>query len=99
MRQSVIELGLKNVTVEHGRIQSYHAERAPMIVMSRAFAPLQEALEILADVCHPSGQVMIMLGLKPSTLPTADTIKTIINHEIAVPGLESQRHLLVAKQQ
>ncbi len=99
MRQSVIELGLKNVTVEHGRIQSYHAEQAPMIVMSRAFAPLQEALEILADVCHPSGQVMIMLGLKPSTLPTADTIKTIINHEIAVPGLESQRHLLVAKQQ
>jgi 16S rRNA (guanine527-N7)-methyltransferase len=99
MRQSVIELGLKNVTVEHGRIQSYHAEQAPMIVMSRAFAPLQEALEILADVCHSRGQVMIMLGLKPSTLPTADTIKTIINHEIAVPGLESQRHLLVAKQQ
>jgi 16S rRNA (guanine527-N7)-methyltransferase len=98
MRQSAIELGLKNVTVEHGRIQSYRAEQAPMIVMSRAFAPLQEALEILADVCHPSGQVMIMLGLKPSTLPTADTIKTIINHEIAVPGLESQRHLLVAKQ-
>ena len=98
MRQSAIELGLKNVTVEHGRIQSYRSEQAPMIVMSRAFAPLQEALEILADVCHPSGQVMIMLGLKPSTLPTADTIKTIINHEIAIPGLESQRHLLVAKQ-
>ena len=98
MRQATIELGLQNVSVQHGRIQSYSAPQAPMIVMSRAFAPLQQALEILADVCHPTGQVMIMLGLKPSTLPTAEKIKTIINHEIAIPGLASQRHLLVAKQ-
>jgi len=64
--------------------------------MSRAFAPAQEALEILADVCHPAGQVMIMLGLKPSTLPQAASINSIINHEVVVPGLVSQRHLLVA---
>jgi len=96
MRQSVIELGLQNVTVEHGRIEAYVPRQTAMIVMSRAFAPLPEALEILADVCHPAGQVMIMLGLKPSTLPQTESINTIINHEIAVPGLASQRHLLVA---
>ncbi len=96
MRQAVIELGLANVSVEHGRIESYHPHSAPMTVMARAFAPLQEAIKILAGVCHPAGQVMLMLGLKPSTLPSAESIKTIINHEIAVPGLDSQRHLLVA---
>jgi len=89
-------LGLQNVTVEHGRIEAYVPRQTAMIVMSRAFAPLPEALEILADVCHPAGQVMIMLGLKPSTLPQTESINTIINHEIAVPGLASQRHLLVA---
>jgi len=96
MRQSVIELGLENVMVEHGRIEAYSSRQTAMIVMSRAFAPAQEALEILADVCHPAGQVMIMLGLKPSTLPQAASINSIINHEVVVPGLVSQRHLLVA---
>lgn len=96
MRQASIELGLTNVCVEHRRIETYQPAEAPMIVLARAFAPLQDAIKILAQVCHPAGQVMLMLGLKPRTLPQAETLKTIINHQIAVPGLDSQRHLLVA---
>lgn len=96
MRQAVIELGLSNVTVEHGRIEAYQPDSAPMSVLARAFAPPQEAIKILAEVCHPGGQVMLMLGVEPDILPEDETIKTIIKHKIAVPELDSQRHLLVA---
>ena len=96
MRQTVIELELKNVQIEHTRIESYFPENKKNTVISRAFAPLEDALERLSKVCAQPGQILIMLGLEPKSLPDIAGINTMAIHSLSIPGLSSKRHLLVA---
>lgn len=96
MRQVAIELELKNIVVIHSRVQEYVARTSPRMVLSRAFAPLQEALELLAEQCASGGQVGIMLGEMPEQLPELPELNFTAKHKLAVPGLNSQRHLLLA---
>ena len=96
MRQAVIELKLDNVNVVQIRIEDYSSQPLPNIVLARAFAPLEEALKLLAAHCAQNGQVKIMLGMEPEQMPKLSGLTNMTNHEIIVPGLDSQRHLLVA---
>lgn len=96
MRQAAIELKLENVHVVHNRVQHYLSERLPKTVLARAFAPLEEALKLLAPHCDPEGQIKIMLGESPGKLAELPGLRYIANHKLVIPGLDSQRHLLVA---
>ncbi|MEM8844896.1 MAG: 16S rRNA (guanine(527)-N(7))-methyltransferase RsmG [Pseudomonadota bacterium] len=96
MRQVVIELKLSNVMVEQQRIEKYSSVPKPKIVLSRAFAPLEDALKLLSVHCASKGQVKIMLGTKPPQIPEVSDLTNIQSHEIVVPDLNSRRHLLVA---
>ena len=96
MRQVVMELKLTNVDIVQTRVENYQPAVAPNIVLSRAFAPLEKALEMLSTVCASQGQVQIMLGTKPDKLPTLDRIGEISIQSIQIPGLDSHRHLLIA---
>lgn len=96
MRQAAIELELKNIVVIHSRVQEYVTQTSPRMVLSRAFAPLQEALKLLAEQCVSGGQVGIMLGEMPEQLPELPELNFTAKHKLAVPGLNSQRHLLLA---
>jgi hypothetical protein len=40
--------------------------------------------------------VQIMLGMRPNELPTHSQVSEIQLHSITIPGLDSQRHLLIA---
>ena len=95
MRQACIELGLNNVEIVQSRIENYVTNTVYTTVLSRAFAPLGSAIVQLSNVCAPEGQVLIMLGAKPTQLPKIDGIKEMLIHTLAVPGLSSDRHLLV----
>ena len=94
MRQSVIELKLNNVEVVQTRLEHYFAHQT--LVLARAFAPLEEALEQLAKVCAEGGQILIMLGVKPTNLPRVAAISGMVMQPLSIPGLTCQRHLLIA---
>ena len=96
MRQVVMELNLTNVDIVQTRIEDYQPSEAPNTVLSRAFAPLDKALEMLAAVCAPHGQIQIMLGTKATPQPQITGIKDIYVHTLTVPDLYSDRHLLIA---
>ena len=96
MRQVVMELKLTNVDIVQIRVENYQPAVAPNIVLSRAFAPLDKALEMLSAVCAPQGQVQIMLGTQPDKLPELDCVGNISIQSIQIPGLNSHRHLLIA---
>ncbi len=96
MRQVCIELKLTNVEIVQSRIENYTVEHAYKTVVARAFAPLEKALSQLSNVCDEGGQINIMLGTVPETLPKIEGINYMAVHSIDVPGLSSDRHLLVA---
>ena len=96
MRQVVMDLKLTNVEIVQTRVERYYPGEAPKTVLSRAFAPLDKALKMLSAVCASQGQVQIMLGSLPNELPALDEINNIQVHSVTIPGLDSQRHLLIA---
>ena len=96
MRQAAIELELENIEVVHSRVQEYVARTPPKMLLSRAFAHLHEALQLLTEQCAPGGQVGIMLGEEPQHVPEISGLNFTTIHKLIVPGLNSQRHLLLA---
>lgn len=97
MRQAAIELNLSNIEIIHSRVENYRPEQAPRTVISRAFAPLEKALDILSGVCADGGQVLLMLGERAQNSTAQTAYKNIATHAIRVPGLQSQRHLVIAE--
>ena len=96
MRQACIELNLTNVEIVQTRIENFTASSDYKTVVSRAFAPLDSALEQLSKVCSDDGKITIMLGTAPQTVPKSEHFQEITIHKIDVPGLHSNRHILVA---
>lgn len=97
MRQAILQLKLSNVDVVQTRVEQYQAKLPANSVLSRAFAPLDKALDLLGQVCAPHGVVQIMLGTSPEQLPQSQYFPHIEVVPISVPGLSSERHLLIAQ--
>ncbi len=97
MRQAAIELNLSNIEIVHSRVENYQPNGTPSTVVSRAFAPFEKALDTLSTVCAEGGEVLLMLGERIQQLQTHSAYEEITTHAIRVPGLQSQRHLLVAR--
>ena len=96
MRQAAIELELSNTEIIHSRVEHYQPQQAPLTVVARAFAPFEKALDLLSPVCANGGQVLLMLGERSQYPVTHADYKNVKTQGIDVPGLHSQRHLLVA---
>ena len=94
MRQTVIELKLNNVELAQTRLEHYSAHQA--MVLARAFAPLEKALEQLAKACVEGGRILIMSGVKPARLPRVAAISGMLMQPLSIPGLTHQRHVLIA---
>lgn len=96
MRQVAIELKLTNIEIIHSRVEHYRPEQAPRTVVARAFAPFEKALDKLSTVCAQGGQVLLMLGERTQHSVDHAAYDDIVIHAVRVPGLQSQRHILVA---
>jgi len=96
MRQAVIELDLANVQVEQTRIEQYRPQTAPETIVCRAFAPTEKALKLLQPVVAEGGVIVVMLGQALKQLPTSPAFSEIISKQVNVPGLVSERNLLLA---
>jgi len=95
-RQAKIELGLENVAVVGGRVESLPGGQFEAVV-SRAFAELTDFVRLAGHLLVPGGRLYAMKGALPSDelgrLPRGWGVAECIR--LRVPALDAQRHLIV----
>lgn len=95
--QAKIELGLPNFNPRCARVEDVVAEPGMDAVISRAFAELADFVRGSAHLLAPGGRLFAMKGAYPedevARLPAGWRVERSI--ELAVPGLEARRHLLI----
>lgn len=95
--QAAIELGLKHVQVVASRVEAYRPAQRFDTVVTRAFAATDKILDLTGELCATDGKFLLMKGVVPeqelAVLPNAYQLEQIA--QLAVPGLEAQRHLVV----
>lgn len=99
IRQVIQELGLTNVTPVKSRVEEYQPEVGFDAVLSRAFASLEDMLSWCHHLPSPEGSFLALKGQYPeqelAQLPA--NIRLVACHELRVPELEGERHLLEFK--
>ena len=97
LQQAVIELGLKNVSVHHARVEAMPGQYAQ--ISSRAFAEIGLFISLTRHLLAPGGRWLAMKGVRPDdelkALPADITVEAII--PLTVPGLDAERHLIILK--
>ena len=97
LQQVVIQLGLKNVTVHHARVENLVGQFQQ--ISSRAFAELSLFVSLTKHLLAPEGAWLAMKGVFPDeellALPSdVQCVKTV---ELKVPELDAERHLIFLK--
>ncbi len=93
----VAELGLSNVVVETGRVETYQPREKFDTLFARAFASIPQLLQQAGHLCVRSGRILIWKGARPD-----EELRTIMDNRdlivevypITVPGLNASRHLV-----
>ncbi len=92
-------LNLNNVVVENQRVEQFQPAEKFQIVISRAFASLEDMTEGCAHLLKNDGVFMAMKGLYPADelLPLAGKVELAASYPLKVPDTEGERHLLILK--
>ena len=97
LQQAAIQLGLKNITVDHARVETLAGQYAQ--ISSRAFAELKLFVELTRHLLAPGGRWLAMKGVRPddeiAALPADIVVDQII--PLHVPGVDAERHLILLK--
>ena len=90
LRQAKIELALDNVDVHEGRAQAWRPQPLFDLVISRAFAALEDFVAACRHLVAPAGALAAMKGIAPEHVhPNCAVIR------LRVPLLDAQRHLVL----
>jgi len=90
LRQAAIELELGNVEVHEGRVEAWRPAALFNVVISRAFAALDEFIAACRHLVAQDGVLAAMRGAAPAALdPKCSLIR------LHVPLLKAQRHLVL----
>ncbi len=96
LKQTVYELGIKNVQVIHSRVQDFEKLSGYACILSRAFASIQDMVTWTEHLLAKDGQWLAMKGLNPkdeiSTLPI--NIEVCRTEAIELPNRTEERHLI-----
>lgn len=99
LQQTVIELGLSNVTVASGRVETIYDKKVD-VVTSRAFAELADFVALTKHLLNEHGYWAAMKGVYPyeeiEQLP--DDIEVITADKLHVPMLDAERHMVLMRQ-
>ncbi len=99
-QQAVIELGLHNVTVIAGRVEDIAETEKFDGIISRAFSEIALFTNLTQHLLADNGCWYVMKGIYPAqelvNLPAYVQVESA--HELTVPLLDAQRHLLVMKE-
>ncbi|WP_298451528.1 16S rRNA (guanine(527)-N(7))-methyltransferase RsmG [uncultured Marinobacter sp.] len=97
LNQCVLELGLKNVDVIHGRAEDCLPEQPFSQISSRAFTALDNLVAWCGELLANNGSFLAMKGQYPddevAALPAGWQVSS--RHSLSVPGAGGERHLLV----
>ena len=96
VQQAIIELGLKNASVQCVRIEDFQAPEKFDGIVSRAFTELGDFLRVTHRLLEPSGRWAAMKGWAEKELaglPDDCAVEKIV--ELKVPRLEAARSLVV----
>jgi len=95
--QAKAELGLDNVSVVTGRVETYQNVSGFDFITSRAFSDLKEFVTLTRHLLAPGGRWLAMKGLYPheeiAALP--DWVKLRDEHVLTIPHLDATRHLII----
>jgi 16S rRNA (guanine527-N7)-methyltransferase len=86
MRQAAIELNLDNLEVHEGRVENWLPQMKFPVVISRAFAELEQFISLCRHLVSPGGVLAAMVGARPR----GERCRIV---ELQVPGLDERRHL------
>lgn len=95
-------LGLDNMVVHQARVESFRVAEPFDMVLSRAFASLQDMVHGCRHLLAPGGRLLAMKGAHPTRELEAvgRECPEIAVYPLVVPGLGEQRHLVeIALQQ
>ena len=89
-------LRLDNMTVHHNRVESYRPAHGFDTVLSRAFASLADMVAGCRHLLTPDGCFLAMKGIYPDEEleSVAAVCQVQAVHQLSVPGLSEQRHLV-----
>ncbi len=97
LTQVKAELGLANVTVHTGRVESLQLDQPFDVITSRAFADLSDFVDWSGHLLATGGRFIAMKGVATSEetgrLPAA--WKVLDKMPLVVPGLKAERHLVI----
>ncbi|KPP96740.1 16S rRNA (guanine(527)-N(7))-methyltransferase RsmG [Marinobacter sp. HL-58] len=97
LTQCVLELGLRNVEVIHGRAETCNPAVRYQQISSRAFTALENLVAWCGHLLADEGEFLAMKGQFPddevAALPAGWQITS--RHSLSVPGSDGERHLLV----
>lgn len=96
-QQAKIELGLSNVAVHCGRVESLEAGKRFDAVISRAFSELPEFVRLAGALVADGGRLLAMKGVYPQAEIAAvpPEWRVVAAPVLSVPGLDAQRHLII----
>ncbi len=96
IQQAVIELGLKNVSVEQARVENWQVDKKFDAIISRAFASIYDFVTSSSKHLHQNGILYAMKGQYPKAemqyLPKGFIQKK--SHQLQVPHVDGERHLI-----
>ena len=97
--EAVRVLGLKNVSVQHKRVEQIeHDEQGFDLVVSRAFASLNDMIDITKHLLAKDGSWLAMKGqLHQQELDEVKEQYHIEPHVLDVPYLDGARHAVIIK--
>lgn len=94
--QVAVELGLKNITVEHKRAEDFYPQIRYEGVLTRAVSSIENIIRATDHLLLPQGKFWMMKGEYPkqelSVLGKDYKVLNII--KLNIPGLEEERHLI-----
>lgn len=99
IRQALLELGLKNVTAVQSRVEEYQPDEKFDVVLSRAFASLQDMLFWCKHLPNEAGHFLALKGQFPEqeVAQLDEDFKFIESIPLQVPRLEGERCLIKVK--
>ncbi len=99
IKQVVIELKLKNVTVVHDRIEKFLPETGFECITTRAFATIAETLDMIRHFLSPDARVLFMKSntAKEELKKIGEEYKQQII-DLAVPKIAAPRTLVILQQ-
>lgn len=97
LNQVKMQLKLQNITPIQSRVEDYQPVQGYDGVISRAFASLNDMLSWCKHLPAPNGRFFAMKGaaVQEEIAALPDFVKVDAIHNLQVPQLDAQRHLVV----